>query len=242
MRVLKDTVKVKGAPDVYVEHKYTRHGPVTFVDADANVAYAVRAAWMEVGGAPYMASLRIDQATNWEEFREGCSYSHLPGENMIWIDKKGDIGWQTVGIAPIRKNWDGLVPVPGDGRYEWGGYLPIKSLPHVYNPQKGFWATANENLVPHNYAHRDAVGWSWADSWRADRINEVLGSGKKHSLADMMRLQFDYLSLPARNLVPLLKDLKSLDPKVESARNQLLSWNYILNANSIEAAIYVMWE
>jgi len=242
LRVLKDTVKVKGAADVYVEHKYTRHGPVTFVDADANVAYAVRAAWMEVGGAPYMASLRIDQATNWEEFREGCSYSHLPGENMIWVDKKGDIGWQTVGIAPIRKNWDGLVPVPGDGRYEWGGYLPIKSLPHVYNPEKGFWATANENLVPHNYAHRDAVGWSWADSWRADRINEVLGSGKKNSLADMMRLQFDYLSLPARNLVPLLKDLKSSDPKVESARNQLLSWNYILDANSIEAAIYVMWE
>jgi penicillin amidase len=242
MRIMKDTVKVKGAPDVFVDHKFTRHGPVTFVDADANVAYAVRAAWMEVGGAPYMASLRIDQATNWEEFREGCSYSYIPGENMIWVDKKGDIGWQSVGVAPIRKNWDGLVPVPGDGRYEWGGYLPIKSLPHVFNPEKGFWATANENLVPHNYLHRDAVGWSWADSWRADRINEVLGSGKKHSLADMMRLQVDYLSIPARTLVPMLKDLKSSDPKVESARNQLLTWNYILDANSFGAAIYVMWE
>lgn len=242
MRVIKDTVKVKGAPDVYIDHKFTRHGPVTFVDADANVAYAVRAAWMEAGGAPYMASLRIDQATNWQEFRDGCSYSHIPGENMIWIDKKGDIGWQTVGVAPIRKNWDGLVPIPGDGRYEWSGYLPIKSLPNVYNPEKGFWATANENLVPFNYAHRDAVGWGWADSWRADRINEVLGSGKKHSLADMMRLQFDYLSLPARTLVPMLKELKSADPKVEATRNQLLSWNYILDANSIEAGIYVMWE
>ncbi|MEY4930050.1 MAG: hypothetical protein RI909_774 [Bacteroidota bacterium] len=242
MRVIKDTVKVKGTPDVYIDHKYTRHGPVTFVDADANVAYAVRAAWMEVGGAPYMASLRIDQATNWQEFRDGCSYSHIPGENMIWIDKKGDIGWQTVGVAPIRKNWDGLVPVPGDGRYEWSGYLPIKSLPHVYNPDKGFWATANENLVPFNYAHRNAVGWGWADSWRADRINEVLGSGKKHSLADMMRLQFDYLSIPARTLVPMLKELKSSDAKVEAARNQLLSWNYVLDANSTEAGIYVMWE
>ena len=242
MRIIKDTVKVKGAPDVYIDHKFTRHGPVTFVDADSNVAYAVRAAWMEAGGAPYMASLRIDQATNWQEFRDGCSFSHIPGENMIWIDKKGDIGWQTVGVAPIRKNWDGLVPVPGDGRYEWSGYLPIKSLPNVYNPEKGYWATANENLVPFNYAHRDAVGWGWADSWRADRINEVLGSGKKHSLADMMRLQFDYLSVPARTLVPMLKELKSADPKVEAARNQLLSWNYILDANSIEAGIYVMWE
>lgn len=242
MKLIKDTVKVKGAPHVFVEHKYTRHGPVTFVDEGANVAYAVRAAWMEVGGAPYMASLRIDQATTWEEFREGCLYSHIPGENMIWIDKKGDIGWQAVGVAPIRKNWDGLVPVPGDGRYEWSGFLPIKSLPHVFNPAKGFWATANENLVPDNYPHTNAVGRSWADSWRADRINEVLGAGKKHSLEDMMRLQFDYLSIPARTLVPLLKKLKSSDPKTESARNQLLAWNFILDANSIEAAIYVMWE
>jgi penicillin G amidase len=242
MRTIKDTINVKGGPDVMVEHKFTLHGPVTFVDGELNVAYAVRAAWMEVGAAPYMASLRIGQATYWEEFREACSYSHIPGENMIWVDKKGNIGWQSVGIAPIRKNWDGLVPVPGDGRYEWSGYLPIKSLPNVYNPEKGFFSTANENLVPQNYAHRNAVGWGWGDSWRADRINEVLGSGKKHSLSDMMRLQFDYLSIPARTLVPMIKELKSSDQKVEAARNLLLSWNYVLNANSIEAAIYVMWE
>ncbi len=242
MRIINDTVKVKDGPPVMVEHKFTRHGPVTFVDAEANIAYAVRAAWMDVGAAPYMASLRIDQASSWEEFRDACSYSHIPGENMIWIDRKGDIGWQSVGVAPIRKNWDGLVPVPGDGRYEWSGYLPIQSLPNIYNPGKGFWATANENLVPHNYPHRNAVGWGWADSWRADRINEVLGSGKKHSLTDMMRLQFDYLSIPARTLVPMLKELKSSDPKVESARNQLLKWDFILNANSTEAGIYAMWE
>ena len=242
MRVMKDTVKVKGGPDVLVEHKYTRHGPVTFLDGEANIAYAVRAAWMDAGAAPYLASLRIDQASNWEEFRDACSYSHIPGENMIWIDKKGDMGWQSVGVAPIRKNWDGLVPVPGDGRYEWSGYLPIKSLPHIFNPEKGFWATANENLIPRNYPHRNAVGWGWADSWRADRINEVLGSGRKHSLSDMMRLQFDYLSIPARTLVPMLREFKFSDAKVESARNQLLKWNYELNANSVEAAIYVMWE
>jgi penicillin amidase len=242
MKIINDTIKVKGAPDVYVEHKYTRHGPVTFVDQKFHVAYAIRAAWLEVGCAPYMASLRMDQATTWEEFRDACSYSGIPGENMIWADKKGNIGWQTVGIAPIRKNWDGLVPVPGDGRYEWGGYLPIKSLPNIYNPEKGIWATANENLIPHNYPYRNAIGWDWADSWRADRINEVLGSGKKFSLSDIMGLQFDYLSIPARSLVPLLKDLKSTDSKTETLRKQLLSWNYVMDTHSIEAGIYMMWE
>lgn len=242
MSVIKDTIKVKGKGDVYVDHLYTRHGPVSYHDESNNIAYAIRCAWREPGGAPYLASLRIDQATNWDEFREACSYSHIPGENMIWADRKGNIGWQAVGIAPIRKNWSGLVPVPGDGRYEWSGYLPIKSLPNVYNPPKGFFATANENNVPFNYPNNNAVGASWADPYRADRVNEVLGSGKILTQADMMRLQFDYLSIPARNLVPFLKDLKSSDAKVEKARQALLNWDYVLDKNSVAAGIYFAWE
>lgn len=242
MRIIKDTIHVKGSTDVFVDHLYTRHGPVSFVDEKKNIAYAIRCAWLEPGGAPYLASLRIDQAKDWNEFRNACSYSHIPGENMIWADRKGDIGWQAVGIAPIRKNWSGLVPVPGDGRYEWAGYLPINDLPHVYNPSKGFWATANENLVPLDYPHNDAVGANWADPYRANRVNEVLGSGKIFSQADMMRLQFDYLSIPARNLVPFLKELTSADPKAESARQMLLDWNFVMDKNSVAAGIYSAWE
>jgi penicillin G amidase len=242
MRIIKDTIKVKSAPDVFVEHKYTRHGPVTYVDEKNNLAYAVRCGWMEIGGAPYMASLRIDQAKNREEFREGCSYSHIPGENMIWADKKGNIGWQATGVASIRKNWDGLLPVPGDGRYEWSGYLPIKSLPSVFNPAKGFWATANENLIPEKYEHRNAVGWTWADSYRADRINEVLGAEKKFSSVEMMKLQCDYLSIPARTLVPMLKNLKSVDERTQKATSLLLDWNFEMEKSSVAAGIYAAWE
>ncbi len=242
MRVINDTIKVKGEEDVIVEHRFTRHGPVTLINTKNNVGYAVRCAWMEPGGAPYMASLRIDQATTWEEFREGCSYSNIPGENMIWADKKGDIGWQAVGVAPIRKNWSGLVPVPGDGSYEWDSYLPIKSLPNIFNPSNGFKATANENLIPANYDHRDAVGWNWTDPFRANRLNEALGSGKKHSFEDMMKLQFDYASLPARSLVPLLKNVSSKDPGVEDARKMLLQWDFIMDKNSVAAGIYMAWE
>jgi penicillin G amidase len=242
MKSAKDTIHVKGAPDSFVEHKYTRHGPVTYIDVKNNKAYAVRCGWLEPGGAPYLASLRMNQATSWKEFREACSYSHIPAENMIWADRKGNIGWQSVGIAPIRKNWSGLVAVPGDGRYEWSGYLPVQSLPNIYNPQKGYWATANENLVPKNYENRNAVGWEWADSFRADRINEVLASEKKHSLTDMMSLQFDYFSIPARTLVPFLKEIKSPDEKIEKARALLLNWNFTMNKNSIEAGIYAAWE
>ncbi|MGE0770224.1 MAG: penicillin acylase family protein [Cyclobacteriaceae bacterium] len=242
MRIIKDTIKVKGAPDVVVDLKYTRHGPVTRQDEKTHVAFAVKAAWMDIGGSPYLASLRMDQATNWEEFRDACAYSHLPGENMIWADREGNIGWQVVGIAPMRKNWSGMVPVPGDGRYEWAGILPIKELPHLLNPEKGYWATANENLVPDRYPHRYAVGWSWAESYRADRINEVLAKGKKNSIGDMMALQTDYHSIPARTLVPLLKDLRSTEKSVEAARQMLTDWNFVMDKYSVAASIYAAWE
>ena len=92
MRVIRDTIKVKASKDVIVEHKYTRHGPVTFLDEKNNIAYAMRCAWLETGCSPYLASLKIDQAKNWNEFREACKFSYIPGENIIWADREGNIG------------------------------------------------------------------------------------------------------------------------------------------------------
>jgi len=133
------------------------------------------------------------------------------------------------------------VPVPGDGRYEWDGYLPIIAKPHVVDPPEGFFATANNDLIPRDYEHMDAVGFSWSDPYRWLRIVEVLDGGTRFSIADMMRLQTDELSIPARQLVPMLDDL-SAEGLTEEARQRLLSWNYVLDKRSAEAAIYVAWE
>ena len=157
MTTIKESIPVKGELPVTVELKYTRHGPVVFEDKQHHKAYAVRAAWREIGGAPYLASLRMDQATTWKEFRDACTYSRMPSENMVWVDKGRSIGYQAVGIAPRRPNWSGLVPVPGDGRYEWNGFLPIEDLPHVENPEKGFFNTSNNYLIPPGWPYQDAL-------------------------------------------------------------------------------------
>jgi penicillin amidase len=237
-----DTIPVKGESPRVVVHRYTRHGPVVFLDTAHRAAYAVRAAWLEPGCAPYLASLRMDQAKNWTEFQQACTYNRIPGENMIWADREGNIGWQAAGIAPVRKNWDGLIPVPGDGRYEWSGYLPVDSLPSVYNPDKGYWATANENLAPPGYRHTQAISYVWAARYRADRIDEVLKSEKKFSAEDMKALQNDYLSLPARQLTALLRPLRAANPQVEAMRRALAGWDCVLAPGSIEAGMYVAWE
>jgi penicillin amidase len=242
MRVIRETIKVKGQKDEGVELKYTRHGPVLFVSDDKTQAAAMRCGWLEPGGAPYMASLRMDQAKTWEEFREACTYSNIPGENMIWADREGNIGWQSVGIAPIRRNFSGMVPVPGDGRYEWDGYLPMKAKPHTFNPASGFFATANENVTPNDYPYMDAIGYSWSDPFRSDRIAEFLSSGRKNTLMDMARLQTSYLSLPARLLSPMLENVQTEDPTLQQMIHHLLDWDYELKKNSIAAGIYNEWE
>ena len=242
MRVVQDTIPVKGEKPETVTLKYTRHGPVIFEDRANHRAYAVRAAWMEPGSAPYLASLRMNQARTWEEFREACSYNRMPAENMVWADRQGNIAWQAAGIQPLRRNWSGLLPVPGDGRYEWDGYLPINALPHEVNPARGFIATANHYLFPNDYPWKEAVHYTWADPYRASRITELLGSGRLFSVAETTRVQNDDLSLPARALVPLLRNVSLSSEASTKARDAVLQWDYVLDKDSVAAGIYAMWQ
>jgi len=242
MTVIKDSIPVKGGSPSAVELKYTRHGPIVYEDKAHHKAYAVRAAWREVGGAPYLASLRMDQARSWEQFVDACGYSRIPAENMVWADVDGNIGYQAVGIAPLRPNWSGLVPVPGDGRYEWDGYLPIKALPHVLNPEKGFFNTSNNYLIPPGWPYNDALHYIWADAFRASSVAEFLGSGRLFSVPDMIELQNNDLSIPARSMVPLLRDLDLTNPASQQAQGRLLHWNNVLDKDSAPAGVYEMLQ
>lgn len=240
-KIIKELISVKGAPSKKVDLYYSHHGPVSYLNKEKHIAYAVRCAWLEPGGSPYLASLRMDQAKTWEEFQEACTYSNIPGENMIWADTEGNIGWQAVGIAPVRNNYSGLVPVPGNGTYEWDGYLPIIQKPNELNPEKGFIATANQNVTPDEYDNWNAIGYSWSDPYRGDRVNEVLLKNDKLDLEDMKNLQIDVTSLPAKILIPFLGKMDFEEFETEQ-KNRLLNWDFQLESSSVEAAIYVEWE
>jgi len=239
--VIKDSIAVKGKGMHYFSLFYTVHGPVIKMINEKNIAVAVKCAWLEKGGAPYLASLRMNQAKNWDEFKLACTYSHIPGENMIWADRSGNIGWQTVGIAPIRNNSSGMVPVIGDGSRDWDGFIPISERPSIYNPSQNYVVTANENVVPLNFKYPNTVGFSWSDPYRGLRIKEYLGSGKKLSSLDFMMLQSDYLSLPARQLVPFIPGIPAFK-KYEKFTAFFNDWDYTLSPNSIAASIYDAWE
>tara|TARA_B100001057_G_scaffold162667_1_gene163314 strand:+ start:2272 stop:4617 length:2346 start_codon:yes stop_codon:yes gene_type:complete len=239
--IIKEKIVVKGRDDFDAELRYSIHGPVTFIDSKRNRAYAVRCGWLEVGGSPYLASLRMNQSYSWDEFREACNFSNIPGENMVWADRDGNIGWQAVGIAPIRNTHSGLVPVMGDGNYEWDGYLPIVDKPNIFNPQEEFFATANQNVTPKSYNKWNAIGFSWSDPYRGDRVNKVLEGSSELNMKDMIDLQVDYHSIPSIKLIQMISHIK-MDIKFNRYFKKLLDWDNKIVKDSKEALIYVNWE
>src|SRR5213592_1044751 len=147
MRVVVDTIRVRGERPRVVRLEYTEHGPILAEDRARGRAFVVRFVGSEPGTAGYLAQLSIDRARDWPGFLEAAARWKLPTENLVYADVDGHIGWIAAGLMPVR-GWSGLLPVPGDGRYEWQGMLPPRELPQAYDPPSGMIVTANHNILP----------------------------------------------------------------------------------------------
>jgi penicillin amidase len=240
MKIEREQIRVKGGEPVAVELRFTRHGPVIYEDAALHRAYVLRWVGMEPGSAGYLASLSLNRATDWKSFLKSAEKWAVPSENLVYADVDGNIGWQAAGRAPRRRGWSGLLPVPGAaGKYEWDGYLPLSELPRAYNPSKHFIATANHKIIPEGY--RREINFDWSAPFRFRRIDEVLSKGQKFTVADFERLQHDELSIPARELVPLLRGVTIEDQRAAQARDLLLNWDFVLSKDSAAAAVFEIW-
>jgi penicillin amidase len=244
MRVERTTVDVRGEGPREVDLLFTRHGPVLHVDAPRRRAYSLRWVGTEPGTAGYLASLSLDIARTWDEFRAAAARWAVPSENLVYADVDGNIGWVVAGLTPVRGGWDGLLPVPGhEGRYEWTGFLPAAELPHAFNPPSGFIATANHNILPPGYDK--VLGFDWSPPHRFQRIVEVLASRQRWDVAGFEGLQHDEVSLPARAIVEALRVAVATVP-VEGADRafavkMLTTWDGTLAATSAPAALYEIW-
>jgi penicillin amidase len=241
-RTVEERVAVKGHPDQTLTLKFTRHGPVVHTDAKANRAYAVRSAGFEPGTAPYLVAHKLMRAKTLDQFRAAAVTWGTPSCNLVYADKAGDIAWMPAGINPIRPNWDGLLPVPGDGRYEWAGWRDRAAAPLVRNPPRGFVFSANEMNVPDGWDHQAyPFGYEWVDRARATRIEEVLSSVSPHTLATSRALQTDVVSIPARRLGKLLSGLAGSDADTTAALGLLAGWDHALTKETGAGALFELW-
>jgi penicillin amidase len=242
LRVEREQIKVKGeSKPREIELKFTTHGPVIYEDAERHRAFTLRWVGSEPGTAGYLASLTLNRVQNWKEFLAAMERWKVPSENLIYADVDGNIGWVAAGLTPIRKGWSGLLPVPGaEGKYEWQGYLPVSQLPQKFNPSEHSIATANHNILPAGY--KAELGYEWANPIRFWRITEALNSAKgKFDVGDFERLQHDELSLPARELTAVLREVKGAKPETQPFVEILTGWDCRLGKDSAAAALYEIW-
>jgi penicillin G amidase len=183
-----EVIHIKGKPDVTVDVKITRHGPIV-TDLFPGETRPIALRWTLYDGLR-MPFFDVDTAQNWEEFRKAFSQLDAPGQNVVYADVDSNIGYQTTGRVPIRAAGDGSLPVSGaDNAHDWTGYIPFDKLPSIYNPPSGVIATANGRITPDGY--RNSISIEWEAPWRTERIYHVLESGRKFAATDMLALEND---------------------------------------------------
>jgi penicillin amidase len=241
MRAIKEHVNVLGEPKpVEVELRFTRHGPVIHQDLKRRRAYVLRFAGSEPGAAAYLGALSLSTARNAMEFLQAMPAWKLPAENMVYADVDGNIGWIAAGLAPIRKNHDGLLPVPGaNNEFVWHGFLPTAELPQSLNPPSHTLATANHNILPTGYPH--TLSYDWALPFRMARVKAGLDAKPRFDLDDFKNLQLDCVSIPGQRLARLARLLGTRDAELQPYVDLLARWDGNLTKDSPAGGLYAVW-
>ena len=234
MDTVRETIPLRGHPDRQVTLRFTCHGPV--VHQQGGHAFAVQTVWTRPGTAPYMASLSVMRARDRGAYLAALKGWGCPSVNHIYGDTAGDIVWKPSGAEPVRQGHDGLLPVPGDGRYEWQGMAAPEDTPIEVNPARGFIATANAMNLPEDWQGR-IPGHEWLDRSRHDWLNRTLAGNGAVTLQDCGAMQTSCHSDIAMRLADWLRSM----PIPHAMQDLLADFSGELGPDSNAAALIEIW-
>lgn len=256
-----ETIRVAGGDDVPLTIRSTRHGPVvsdltpdfaTILADYPDVAslpadeYGLSLQWtaLEPGTTP-SSIFALNKAHDWASFRTAAELFSVPSQNLIYADIDGNIGYQAPGLIPVRASGNGTLPVPGwTSGFGWTGYLDFEALPTLFNPPRGYIATANN--AANNPATSPFITEDWDEGYRADRITtlmeKLLESGEKVTADQIGAMQLDTADPNAAQIVPVLTELP-LSGDAALGQQLLSSWDLNNDVDSAGAAYFaVFWR
>src|SRR5580700_9362410 len=239
--VRKEKIPVRGKADVELDVTVTRHGPIVYrePESEGGRAYALRWSALEPGGLDFGFPL-LGRASNWNEFIEVTRHVAGPGQNTIYADVDGNIGFTIPARIPIRASGNGALPVAGDtDEFDWKGYIPFEELPRIPNPADGIIATANARAVGPGYKY--FLSDRQAGPFRTERIYQLLSGRTDLKSEDMNAIQNDILSLPnqflAAQLLTAAHSTPPKDPRTQKLITGLVGWDAKATADSIETTL-----
>ncbi|MDR3765142.1 MAG: penicillin acylase family protein [Acidobacteriota bacterium] len=234
-----EVIHVKRGRDVEMDVVVTRHGPIVS-DVMKNEPRRLALRWALYDTGVSMPFFAINSAQNWEQMRAALAQFAGPGQNVVYADVDGNIGYQATGRVPIRAAGDGSLPVAGwNDDHEWLAYVPFDAMPTAYNPPSGIIATANGRITPEGYPF--LITTEWGPPYRTERIYKVLRQNKKFTAEDMLGLQNDVQSeldkFLAERMVYAVDQTTQSSPRARQAAEILRHFDGAMTTDSAGAAI-----
>jgi penicillin amidase len=235
-----ETIHVKNGSDVTLDVVVTRHGPI-ITPILKNESRQLALKWSIYDPAAFtFPFFDVNSARNWQEFREAFRKFGGPGQNAVYADVDGHIGYQATGLVPTRASGDGSLPVSGaDDSHEWTGYIPFDQMPSVFDPASGILATANGRITPDGYPF--SISTQWGSPYRTERINRVLRANKKFTPADMLALQADVYSefdkFMAERFVYAVDHSTKASARAKAAADVMRKWDGRVTKDSAAATV-----
>jgi len=219
--ILEKKIKVKKKKEIIHRIKLSRFGPVF----ENNGQFMARHSLMQYSSTSIDAFLEMDFSSNLKEFLHALKKFSSPAQNTVFADRLGNIGYFPTGLIPIRNRGTGEIPVKATKSTDmWAGFVREEEKPLLINPDKGYIFTANNPVVPEY--HSPVFSRTWDPYFRADRIDELIGSGEKLSTEDNQNIQTDSLLKSAEFLITHIKDFSFDSTEANFVFNRLKDWNF----------------
>ena len=238
----RETFSIKGKPDTSIAIRSTHHGPIIsdIHPLTENTSQVLSMSWTGHWVTNELdAWVQLTTMKNWSDFSDALSKFGVPGQNIVYADIEGNIGWRPAVFVPIRKEGFSMVPRPGwDKSYDWNGKVPYEEMPFQYNPPKGFISTANNRTIDDKFPYY--LSGLWADPSRASRIEEMLSEDKKYTMKDMKSIQLDQTSNFSKEVLPHILHNMGNSENVAHVRAKrfLEEWNHVESINSEATLVF----
>jgi len=237
----REAIAVRGGRSVDVAITVTHHGPVVLGDPAHGHAVTLRYTATAEVNRTFDALVPMLRATSAGALEAAMRPWVDPGNNFVFADVDGVIGYRTRGVVPRRAPANAWLPVAGwDGAHEWTGAIPFEEMPSLRNPDTGWIATANSRIADASYPHY--LGLDYAPDFRTRRLVTRLRDLRGATVADMASIHADRVSIPAQALVETLHRIEPLDAGSRAALASLQRWNGAMDPDSVGAAIYAAFR
>lgn len=252
LEITSDTIIVKDSTSVVYNILKTHRGPIISEIHPYNVLYKneyqdsseISIKWTALDFSDEIfALISVNKAKDWDEFKSALENFTAPGQNFVYGDKEGNIGYVCAVKLPKRDNNSPTLVFDGtSSESDWKGFVPYSRMPKLYNPKQNFIASANNKTVKDFQYH---ISNLWEPSSRIDRITELLKNKKTHSVDDFKNYQNDFYSHYAKNIIPFIlsafRDTTFDNSNLSIALTLFKKWDFIMNAQSQTPTIYAVF-